>query len=192
MRRAVIYKIFSSIPTLKTERLTLRRMKVSDWQDMYEYSKEECVTKYLLWDAHKSPEQTQDYLRFLQTRYRTGDFYDWAVIDKASGKMIGTCGFAKLSFENNSAEVGYVLNPEYWGKGIAAEALMRVMEYGFMELNIHRIEAKYIVGNDASRRVMEKCGMTFEGINRSSMYIKGDYRDIGICAIISDEYMRNR
>lgn len=192
MKRAAIYKIFSSIPPLSTDRLTLRRMKVSDWQDMYEYSKEECVTKYLLWEPHKSPEQTQDYLRYLQTRYRTGDFYDWAVVDKKSGKMIGTCGFASLDFQNNSAEVGYVLNPDFWGQGIAAQAVRAVLEFGFMELNIHRIEAKYIIGNDSSRRVMEKCGMSFEGVRRSSMYIKGQYRDIGVCAIISDEYIRNR
>ncbi len=192
MNRAAIYKIFSSIPPLSTERLTLRRMKVSDWKDMYEYSKKECVTRYLLWDPHNTPEQTQDYLRYLQTRYRTGDFYDWAVVDRKSGKMIGTCGFASLDFHNNAAEVGYVLNPDYWGQGIAAEALQAVLKFGFMELNIHRIEAKYIIGNDPSRRVMEKCGMSFEGVKRSSMYIKGEYRDIGICSIISDEYIRNR
>lgn len=192
MKRSAVYSIFSNITTLTTERLTLRRMKTADWRDMYEYAKEPAVTEYLLWEPHRSPEQTQDYLRFLQTRYRTGDFYDWALIDNEKKKMIGTCGFASLDFVNNSAEVGYVLNPAYWGMGIAAEALRCVMEFGFMELNVHRIEAKYIIGNDRSRRVMEKCGMTFEGVSRSSMYIKGRYRDIGVCSIISDEYIRNR
>lgn len=192
MKKSFIFDLFSKIPTLTTARLTLRRMKTSDWRDMYEYASQERVTKYLLWEPHKSPEQTQDYLRYLQAQYRAGDFYDWAVVTNDERKMIGTCGFTSLDFANNSAEVGYVLNPEYWGRGIAAEALRRVIEFGFMELNVHRIEAKYIIGNENSRRVMEKCGMSFEGIRRSSMFIKGEYRDIGVCSVISDEYMRSR
>ncbi len=192
MKKSFIFDLFSRIPTLTTARLTLRRMKTSDWRDMYEYAHQEKVTKYLLWEPHKAPEQTQDYLRYLQAQYRAGDFYDWAVVLNDEKKMIGTCGFTSLDFVNNCAEVGYVLNPAYWGKGIAAEALRRVMDFGFMELNVHRIEAKYIVGNDNSRRVMEKCGMAFEGVRRSSMFIKGSYRDIGVCSIISDEYMKAR
>jgi len=87
--------------------------------------------------------------------------------------------------------VGYVLNPAYWGMGIAPEAVRRVIDFGFRELNVHRIEAKYMVENARSRRVMEKVGMTFEGVKRASMYIKGEYRDIGYCAILADEFIRN-
>lgn len=192
MKKSFVFGLFSKIPTLETERLTLRRMKPSDAEDMYEYAKRGDVTEYLLWEPHNSIQQTRDYLYFLQSRYRTGDFYDWAVISKKDKKMIGTCGFANLDFQNNRAEVGYVLNPKYWGQGIAAEAVRRVMDFAFVELNVHRVEARYILGNERSRRVMEKCGMTFEGIARSSMYIKGQYRDIGTCSIISDEYMKSR
>ncbi len=192
MKKSLIFDIFSKIPTLTTERLTLRQMKTSDWRDMYEYASQPKVTEYLLWDYHRSPDQTQDYLRYLQAQYRAGDFYDWAIVLSEEKKMIGTCGFTTIDFANNCAEVGYVINPAYWGKGIAAEAVSRVMDFGFSELNAHRIEAKYIVGNNASRRVMEKCGMRFEGIRRSSMFIKGAYRDIGMCAIISDEYITRK
>lgn len=192
MKKSFVFSLFSKIPTLETERLILRRMKTSDAEDMYEYAKRADVTEYLLWEPHVCLQQTRDYLHFLQGRYRTGDFYDWAVISREDKKMIGTCGFANLDFQNNRAEVGYVLNPKYWGQGIAAEAVCRVMDFAFMELNVHRVEARYILGNERSRRVMEKCGMTFEGIARSSMYIKGQYRDIGTCAIISDEYMKSR
>jgi len=192
VQKSKIFNLFSKIPTLTTERLTLRRMKTSDWRDMYEYASRRDVTEYLLWEPHSDPDQTRDYLSYLQTRYRTGDFYDWAVIDNESKRMIGTCGFTTLDFQNNAAEVGYVINPNFWGRGLATEAVRRVMDFGFMELNVHRIEAKYIVGNDRSRRVMEKCGMTFEGVRRGSMYIKGRYRDIGCCAILSEEYMKTR
>lgn len=192
MKKSYVCNLFKSIPTLTTARLTLRRLKTSDSHDMYEYSCDPDVTKFLLWEPHKCHDQTKDYLHYVQKCYRAGDFYDWAVVSNSDKKMIGTCGFTTLDFSNNSAEVGYVLNRKYWGQGIAAEALCRVLDFAFMELNVHRVEAKYIIGNDSSRRVMEKCGMSFEGVRRSSMFIKGDYRDIGVCSILYDEYMRIR
>ena len=192
MKKSFIFDIFSKIPTLTTERLTLRQMKTSDFRDMYEYACQPRVTEYLLWNCHRCQEETQDYLRYVQSQYKAGDFYDWAVVLSDEKKMIGTCGFTSIDFANNCAEIGYVLNPAYWGKGIAAEAVTRVMDFGFTELNAHRIEAKYIIGNSQSRRVMEKCGMQFEGVRRSSMFIKGAYRDIGICSILSDEYMMRK
>jgi ribosomal-protein-alanine N-acetyltransferase len=103
-------------------------------------------------------------------------------------KMIGTCGFTRFDYNNNSGEIGYVINPAYRGRGIADEAVRAVMQFGFETLRLNRIEAKFIEGNSASMRVMEKTGMTFEGYHRSSMYIKGDYRTIGVCAILRDEY----
>lgn len=184
-----VYKLFKHIPTLKTERLTLRKMKVTDAADMYEYSKDPNVTKYLLWESHADISQSLEYLRFLQDKYRAGNFYDWAIVFRENNKMVGTCGFTTLDFSNNSAEVGYVLNRQYWGNGIAPEALNAVIRFGFLELNLHRIEARYMAENLQSRRVMEKCGMTFEGIKRSSMFVKDNYRDIGSCSILSDEYI---
>ena len=190
MKRERVYKLFSKIPVLETDRLILRRMRPSDHRDMFEYASRPDVTKYLLWEAHKSPEQTLSYLEYIQMRYRTGDFYDWALTDRETGKMIGTCGFTTLDFNNNAAEIGYVLNPQYWGKGLAGEAVKCVMKFAFDTLNVHRVEAKYMIGNDRSRRVMEKCGMTFEGVRRASMFVKGAYRDIGVCSILYEEYIK--
>ena len=103
--------------------------------------------------------------------------------------MIGTCGFTSFNYAHNSAEIGYVLNRAYWGRGLAAEAVRAVMRVGFLDLNLHRIEAKYMIGNSQSLRVMEKCGMRFEGIQRDAMYIKNKYETIGICAILSADYI---
>lgn len=183
-----LYNIFSSMPTLECDRLILRRMRRTDAADMFEYAKEEGVTEYLLWNPHESVEYTEQYLKYIQTKYRDGEFYDWAVVLKAENKMIGTCGFTSIDTDNNSAEVGYVISPAYRGHGYAAEAVKKVLDFGFFELELNRIEAKYIVGNDASLRVMEKCNMKFEGVSKSSMMIKGEYRDIGHCAILRSEY----
>ena len=188
MDRELVRQYFSSLPVLVTERLLLRRMEKSDWKDMYEYASDPEVTRYLLWDPHEDPHRTARYLAYVQSRYRAGEFFDWAVTDRRSGKMIGTCGFTRFNFEANSAEIGYVLNPRFWHIGIAPEAVRRVMRFGFEELSLHRIEARYMCGNEDSRRVMEKVGMKFEGIARDSMFVKGKFVSVGTCAILADEF----
>ena len=192
MKRETIYRVFSHMPELETERLLLRRMRVDDADDMFAYAHRTDVTRYLTWAPHPDRHYTADYLQYLASRYRVGDFYDWGVTLRGSGRMIGTCGFTSFDFAHNSAQVGYVLNPDFWGQGIAPEALCAVMRFGFRELNLHRIEAHYIIGNDRSRRVMEKVGMTYEGTRRGAMRIKGLYRDIGVCAVLRDESEERR
>ena len=189
MNRNKVLKCFKKIPTIKTERLVLRKMMLSDYRDVYEYSCLPEVTKYLLWYEHESPEQSYGYLESINQCYKRGEFYDWAVTLADGGKMIGTCGFTSFDFENNRAEVGYVLNPAYWGQGIAAEAVSAVIEFAFVELEANRVEAKFIEGNYGSLRVTEKCGMTFEGYHRQYMKIKGEYKNIGYSAITKAEFV---
>ncbi len=174
-------------------------MKTSDSADMYDYSRLPEVTRYLLWKEHQSQSVTKSFLESVHRQYRGGDYYDWAIVYEGSddapeplrawrGRMIGTCGFASIRTDDRCGELGYVLNPIFWGYGIAAEAGEAVMRFGFDTLDLFRIEARYIVGNDRSRRVMEKLGMSFEGMHRAYMMIKGELRDIGICAALRPEF----
>ena len=188
MKKEKIYRVFSHLPELKTSRLTLRKMLVADTADMYDYACRQDVTKYLTWNPHPDRAYTKEYLQYLGSRYAVGMFYDWAVIYEPDHKMVGTCGFTSFNCSSDSAEVGYVINPDYWGKGIASEALLRVLQFGFEELKLHRIEAKFIEENNRSRRVMEKVGMTFEGVCREGMLIKGKYVNVGICSILRSEW----
>ena len=188
MKKEHICRIFSRIPELETERLVLRKLCVGDEEDMYAYARKSEVTRYLLWSPHPDIYYTRDYLRYLATRYAAGSVYDWAVVLKSSGRMIGTCGFTAFDCPHDTAEIGYVLNPEYRGQGIAPEAVRAVMAFGFDKLALHRIEARFIEGNEASLRVMEKVGMRFEGYRREAMLIKGVYRTIGYSSILRCEY----
>lgn len=188
MKCDAIQRIFSHLPTLATQRLILRPLQVGDCFDMYDYAKRAEVTKYLTWSPHVDLEHTKEYLKYIKKHYRLGDFYDWAVVVADENRMIGTCGFTRFHFEHDSAEIGYVLHPDYHGKGYATEAVSKVIGFGFDNLLLNRIEAKYIIGNDASRRVMEKCGMHFEGVRRGEMLIKGIYRDIGVCAVLRSDF----
>lgn len=183
-----LFNIFDRSPKIETERLILRRMKPSDAQDMYDYARRPEVTKYLLWAPHESLEYTRSYLKQAQQCYRQGTFHDFGVIFKEDNRFIGTCGFARIDEANATAEAGYVLNPDYWGRGIATEALCAVIALGFEKKGFNRIESRYMVDNHASRRVMEKSGMSFEGILRQSVFVKDGYEDIGVCSVLRCSY----
>ena len=187
-----IKRIFSRIPTIHTDRLTLREMRRSDAKDMFEYSKNPDTSKYLLWDVHKSLDFTKEFIEYVISKYKSGEYTDWAVIYKENSKMIGTVGFTKIDEENRVAEIGYVLNPEYWGMGIATEVASVAIRFAFETLNMHRVEAKFMFGNDASLAVMKKLGMKFEGYQRDLLFVKGKYRTIGTASILKNEYYREQ
>ncbi|MBQ8381600.1 MAG: GNAT family N-acetyltransferase [Clostridia bacterium] len=178
------------LPRLETKRLILRPMEAGDAADMFDYARRIDTTRYLLWHPHPSVEYTRSYLAMIGRLYRKGQFFDWAIVEKDSGRMIGTCGFTRLAKQHALGEVGYVLNPDYHGRGYATEAVRAVIAFGFENLELHRIEGRYMVENTPSRRVMERCGLSFEGVWRESMLVKGRYRDIGVCALLRDDYLR--
>lgn len=189
MKREKICKLFSHMPTLYTERLILRPMRASDAPDMYRYACREDVTTYLLWSPHPSVSYTKEYLQYVETRYELGDFFDWAITERVGGRMIGTCGFTSIDAPNDAGEIGYVLNPEFHGKGIATEAARAVLCFGFEVVGLHRIEARFMQGNTASRGVMEKLGMTFEGYRHDALFVKGSYRTVGSCAVLANDFL---
>ena len=192
MEKDEILKIFKNPPILECDRVILRKMDRSFADDMFEYASNPAVTKYLTWDVHPNRRFSYNYLGYVNSRYRTGEFFDWAITMRDSGKMIGTCGFTRFNFSSYSAEIGFVLNPKYWGYSIAPEASRRVIRFGFDTLELHRIEARYMENNIQSRRVMEKSGMTFEWIYRDMMLVRGQFVSVGVCSILRSEFNRNR
>lgn len=162
----------SRIPTLYTERLILRPLSVLDADDMFEYSRTPYVGPLAGWEPHKSVSETIIVIRNLITPRTQYDIGVWAIVEKQSGKMIGT-----IELYNHTplfkAELGYALSPKYWGMGIVPEAANEVISYGFEYLSLKRIEVGIFVNNIQSKRVCEKTGFTFEGVSRNG-YIRYD------------------
>ncbi len=181
-------QIFRCPPTVETDRLLFRAMNRKDAADMFEYASDTRTTEFLLWSPHPDFEYTTRYLTYIEGQYRAGNFFDWAVILKETGKMIGTGGFTTVDEKNRSGEIGYVLNPSFWHRGYGTEIAKELLSFGFSVLGMERIQARYILGNRASLHVMEKCGMRFEGVFRHLLYVKGMFRDIGVCSILREEF----
>lgn len=180
--------LFENPPELCSERLRFVKITPEYAADMYAYSQNPEVTKYLTWSPHSSLKETEHYVKLLQKKYEAGVFNDWGLVEKASGRLIGTCGFTSFDYKNNTSEIGYVLSEDFWGKGLAVEAASTVMRFGFKEFGLNGFCAKFIEGNDASMRVMQKLGMSLEGVYRNSMFIKGSYKTIVVYRITRDEF----
>jgi [ribosomal protein S5]-alanine N-acetyltransferase len=186
-------RVFADLPELETQRLLLRRMRLDDAEAMFAYASDPEVTRYVLFETHRSVEDSESFLRLATEGYERGDFGGWGVVLKDSGAFVGTCGMdVGYAPEHARAELGYVLSREHWGRGLMPEAVRAVIRFGFRRVGLNRIQARCIAENAASARVMEKAGMTYEGTLRESEFIKGAYRDMKLYSILRREFIARR
>jgi [ribosomal protein S5]-alanine N-acetyltransferase len=182
-----IEKIFGNLPTLETERLLLRKITLEDAWDMHYYGSNENVSKFVTWETHKSLSDTREFIEFVLSKYENKKIAPWGIEYKENGKLIGTIDFVSWQLKHNIAEIGYVLSQDYWGKGITTEAAKEVIKFGFENMDLVRIQARCDIENIGSARVMEKVGMTFEGVIRKGIFVKSKHRDIKMYSIINEE-----
>lgn len=187
-----VVEVFGDLPKLETERLFLRKLRNDDAADIYYYGSNEQVTKYVTWDTYTSIKDAMSFIQFAENRYKEKQFAPWGIVLKDTNKLIGTIDFVSWQPEHKTAEIGYVISEDYWGQGIATEAVKKVIEYGFLNKDIVRIQAFCFVKNIGSARVMEKSGMTFEGILRKKLFIKGIHRDVKVYSILKEEFLQKQ
>lgn len=101
---------------------------------------------------------------------------------------IGTVGFNEMNHEIGSAEIGYWIAPEYHNQGYGSEAVELLVEYGFNERNLHRIEARVFEFNTASKRLLESVGFTEEGVHRDAHFARGQYQDTHWFGLLEHEW----
>lgn len=146
---------------LETERLRLREFTLDDAEDMYHYAKDARVGPMAGWAPHRSMEETKEVIQLFIAEQDV-----WAIVLKDTGRVIGSIGLHERKPDpavqhEAQREIGYVLSPDYWGKGYVPEAVREVQRYGFEQLELERIWCGYYSYNDRSRRVVEKCGFTY-------------------------------
>lgn len=175
---------FHNTPPLETERLFLRKLTPADAEDIFAYASDDQITRYLTWDTHGSLENTLGFIYYTLSRYERDEAGDWGIVVKATGKLVGTIGFVKSDRINHYGEIGYVLSRNYWGQGIMPEAAAEVIRFAFEVMGLNRVESCHFLPNEKSGRVMQKVGMTCEGIAREKMFAKGQFWDMKQYAIL--------
>jgi ribosomal-protein-alanine N-acetyltransferase len=179
---------FKNLPELNTSRLLLRKLMTKDVNDIYEYASNPEVSRSVVWDYHKSVKDSMEFLVKTLQQYNTGRPASWGIVYKENNKLIGTGGYHVWYPDHAYAEIGYVISQRFWNKGLMTEALAEMMKFGFESLLLNRIEARCFTDNTASERVMQKCGMKYEGTLRSAIFVKGEYRDLKVYSMLRSEF----
>lgn len=113
--------------------------------------------------------------------------YMWKILEKKSGIFLGVCGLTLSRDKFRLGEIYYKLRPLFWGKGYATEVAKTLIKAGFEDFDLHKVEAGVAVENKASIRVLEKAGMTREGVRRKILPIRGEWHDNYHYAIVEDD-----
>lgn len=180
-----------SLPTIETDRLIIRKFVETDIDDFYEYASDNEVTRYLSWDTYKNKDIAKEYITSIIEKYNRYELAPWGIELKENSKLIGSIDFVQYDYKNFSAEIGYVLNKNYWNKGIMTEALRAIIKFGFEKMDLVRIEMKHNVKNIGSERVIQKNALKYEGTLRKKEFLKKEFVDVKYYSILKEEYYNN-
>lgn len=178
--------------TIETERLVLRRFTYEDNQSMRNnWIADEKVQSLYSEPVYSTAEEVKGLLDKYIGSYERDDYYRWAVIEKACGECIGQIAYFLVDSKNHFAEIEYCIGAAFQCRGYATEAAKAVIAYGFDSINLHKVQICTKTINKPSKRVIEKCGLTYEGTLRDYFYMNGEYVGRLYFSILRDEYTAN-
>ena len=174
---------------LTTERLLLREFEDNDWRAVLQYQSNPEYLRYYHW-SRRTEQDVRAFVRMFinWSEEQPRKKFQLAIILKEENRLIGNCGIRMKTPHAREADLGYELDPRYWGCGYATEAASAFLAFGFRELGLHRIWAWCIAENLASARVLEKIGMQQEGRLRENEWMKGRWWDTLLYAILEHEW----
>lgn len=168
----------SGTQRIETDRLILRRYVIEDADAMYKnWASDSEVTKFLTWQPHSSVDVSRGIIENWLKEYSDEKYYQWAIVLKDNGnEPIGDISVVQMNEDISMVHIGYCLGRAWWRRGIMSEALKAVMDFMFDTVEVNRVESRHDPMNPNSGKVMQKCGMKYEGTLRSA-----DRNNQGIC-----------
>lgn len=145
-------------PVLETERLIIRPIELKDAQEIYQWTGDERVTRYMSYPTHTDISQT---IEWIKSTFSDDKEYNWAFVLKENNKVIGTGGIGPNAQMKEYWGIGYNLHYDYWHKGYCTEAMRAIIAFAHNELGVSKICSCHAVDNPRSGKVMEKCGLKF-------------------------------
>ena len=149
------------------------------------------VTKYLTRPTHASVDVAKWVVGDWVSHYDEPNYYQWAIELKEISQPIGSIAGVKVDDETEMVEIGYCIGDSWWGRGIVTEAFRALIPYFFEEVGVNRIQARHDVNNPASGRVMQKCGLLYEGTLRKADRNNQGIVDACYYGILKDEFLQH-
>jgi ribosomal-protein-alanine N-acetyltransferase len=179
---------FSFLPfqNLESERLLLRQITSNDVNEIFELRSNPETMKYIPRPLVTSIDEAMDHIKMIQDKIETNEGINWAITLKGSPKMIGIIGHYRIRWEHFRSEIGYMLLPEYHGKGLITEAIELMIKYGFDDMKMRSLEAIIDPDNTASTRVLEKNNFVKEAHILQNEFYDGGFLDTVIYSILNN------
>lgn len=179
--------------SLITQRLLLRDFVEADWTAVLAYQRDARYLRYYPW-TNRTPDDARAFVGiFLEWQRETPRRrFQLAITLKDGDRLVGNCGLRRKPDNDWEADIGYELNPEFWGNGYATEAAHALVNHGFRELGLHRISSWCIADNTASARLLERLGFRQEGRLRRNEYFKGRWWDTLLYGLLREEWDSSR
>jgi len=168
---------FPALPRLETERLLLRAVEHADLPALFDINGDDDVTRYLPYTSWRDQADAQAWYARIAARHELGSAMQFAVIDKRSNTVVGSCLLFNLDEANEHVEVGYVLGKAHWGNGFMREAVTALIDYAFDRLRMRRVEAIADPRNTPSDRLLSSLGFMREGLLRQRWMRNGEMQD---------------
>ncbi|MEO6405166.1 MAG: GNAT family N-acetyltransferase [Ferruginibacter sp.] len=172
---------FDPFPVLLTERLIMRKVSMEDIEQMFELRSNPDAMKYINRPLVKSIDDIKPLLEKMNDNTQR---IQWAICFKNHDRVIGTIGYHIIEKDHYRAELGYMLHPDFWRKGLMNEAIPAVINYGFNEIRLHSIEARINPANEASSKILLKHKFKKEGFFRESYFFEGVFYDSEIYGLL--------
>lgn len=176
---------FDPFPNLETSRLLLRRVDNDDANEIFALRSNAQTMKYIPRTLAKTTQDALDHIAMIDEKIINNEGINWGITLKNEPKLIGIIGHYRIKPEHHRAEIGYMLLPEYHGKGIASEAVREVVNYGFKVMKLHSIEAIIAPNNSASEKVLLKNGFVKEAHLKENEFFEGRFLDTVILSILN-------
>lgn len=176
---------FNPFPLLETSRMKLHALSVADHAEgMYLLRSNTEAMKYIGKPLLDSVAEAREIIDLYNRNLRECIGITWGISLKSTPGLIGSIGFHKLDIFNHRAEIGYILLPDYWNKGLMTEAIAKVLDYGFNGMNLHSIEARINPENELSRKILLKHDFVKEGYFKESYYEDRKYLDTEVYSLL--------
>lgn len=171
---------FSPFSYLHSDRIYYRQLEETDYDAVYQLRYDPRVRRFISSEYEKSDEAVSQFIVDSKIKTEKAELVLWCMEEKSTQQVIGIIGYFRLYPEHHRAEIGYVLLHDQWGKGFATEAVQRISQYGFEEMNLHTIEARVSPKNVGSLKALEKNGYQLEGVLKESYRVSDEYTDTAI------------
>jgi ribosomal-protein-alanine N-acetyltransferase len=177
---------------IRTSRLAIRLVRQEDLPSLLEINADDTVTRYLPYESWRGLEDAQQWLDRAVARLAAGEAWQFVIVQRASGRIIGSCLLFHFDLPNGRAELGYLLGRQHWGAGYMREAAAALVNFAFGTAGLRRLEAEIDPRNEASARLLKRVGFIKEGHLRQRWDTKGEVSDSALYGLLRSDWAEGR